>query len=242
MSESRPLIDVCLSPALYEFYHRPDAIVVMIDAIRASATMCTAFHYGARRIVPLASTEAALAYKKKDYLTVGERDGLKVEGFDCGNSPYEFMGDHLKNRDVAFTTTNGTRAINTARQYGAQKIVVGGFTNLDALIEWLSQQQQNIVLICTGWKGAVGLEDTVFAGLAASKLMQTGLFAALESVALANSVYQDAKSNYFDYVVNNTPRLSGRMAWLEKDIRYCLTENATPGIVPLLQGDELLLV
>ena len=124
-------IDVCLSPELMHLYKTDDRTVVVVDILRATSCMTTAFAHGIQSITPFASLEDCRAMKQQGYFTSGERDGKKVEGFDLGNSPFEYMDEKLKGKKIAFTTTNGTQAI--AKSIGAKEIVIGSFLNLTAL-------------------------------------------------------------------------------------------------------------
>src|ERR1044071_9238338 len=90
------LIDACFSPVLYPVYRDDNSIVVIIDILRATSAICTAFQYGAEKIIPVSTLEEARTYREKGYLTGAERDAIIVEGFDFGNSPFSYMGDHVK--------------------------------------------------------------------------------------------------------------------------------------------------
>ena len=82
-------IDVCLSPDLMHLYDVADQTVVVVDILRATSCMTTAFAHDIDSITPFAKLAECLALKAEGYLTAGERDGKKVEGFDLGNSPFE---------------------------------------------------------------------------------------------------------------------------------------------------------
>ena len=87
MSTSKELtIDACFSPKLYPVYEEQNNIVVIIDIFRATSAICTAFEWGAEKIIPLATVEEARVWKSKGYLTGAERDAIQVVGFDFGNS------------------------------------------------------------------------------------------------------------------------------------------------------------
>ncbi|HYG01363.1 MAG TPA: 2-phosphosulfolactate phosphatase, partial [Chryseosolibacter sp.] len=129
-------IDVCLSPDLIHLYPVQESAIVVVDILRATSCMTTAFAHGVESIRPFAKLDECLAMKGNGYFTAGERDGKKVEGFDFGNSPFEYMHDSIKGKRIAFTTTNGTLAI--ARSEGAKQILIGSFLNLSALTEHLT--------------------------------------------------------------------------------------------------------
>jgi 2-phosphosulfolactate phosphatase len=112
-------------------FDKKNSIVVVIDVLRATSTICTAFKNGAIHIVPLKTIEEGLAYRDKGYIIGAERNGEMLEGFDFGNSPFSYTEAAVKGKKIAFTTTNGTQAIDAAR--GADNIVIGSFLNLTVL-------------------------------------------------------------------------------------------------------------
>src|SRR6185436_16086842 len=111
-------------------YDVKDRTVVVVDILRASSCMVTAFAHGVGSITPFSNLEECKAMKTKGFITSGERDGKKVAGFDKGNSPFEYMGEDIEEQKIAFTTTNGTLAIEKAK--GAKKIIIGSFLNLSS--------------------------------------------------------------------------------------------------------------
>lgn len=156
-------ITTILSPALFEATVGgvENKNVVVIDILRATTTMCVAMENGANSIWPVDSVQKA-AQAGSSFLTAGERNGEKVEGFDLGNSPQEFSEEVVKGRDIVMTTTNGTKAISLSE--GAKNIYIASYRNISAVVQELQQQREDIVLFCSGWKDQVNLEDTLFAG------------------------------------------------------------------------------
>jgi 2-phosphosulfolactate phosphatase len=230
-------IDVCLSPDLMHLYSVENQIVVVVDIFRATSCMTTAFAHGIERIKPFAKMEDCLAMKAKGYYTAGERDGKKVEGFDLGNSPFEYMEPYLKGQRIAFTTTNGTQAI--AKSMGAKQIVIGSFLNINAVAEYLKKFDNNILIVCAGWKGKFNLEDTVFAG-ALIDLLNDCTEKACDSPIAAHNLYLTAQNDLVGFLqqASHTKRLAKLN--IVKDIEFCLTPNQYP-LVPVLVDDELLL-
>jgi 2-phosphosulfolactate phosphatase len=231
-------IDVCLSPDLMHLYSVENQIVVVVDIFRATSCMTTAFAHGIARIKPFAKMEDCLAMKAHGYFTAGERDGKKVEGFDFGNSPFEYMDPSLKGQRIAFTTTNGTQAI--AKSEGAAQIVIGSFLNIEAVANYLRKFDHNILIVCAGWKGKFNLEDTVFAG-ALIDLLQDVTVKGCDSPIAAHALYHVAKNDLVGYLqqASHTKRLAKLN--IVKDIAFCLTPNQYP-IVPALVEGELQLV
>ena len=131
MNEKRQ-IRVCLTPALFPLYADRKSIVVVVDILRATSAMCTAFNYGIDRIIPVSTVEEALDYRDvDDVILAAERNGKQVRGFDFGNSPLQYQKNDVKGKTLVMTTTNGTKAINIAKR--DHQVVIGSFLNIDAL-------------------------------------------------------------------------------------------------------------
>jgi len=229
-------IDVCLSPYLYPIYHKDDSIVVVIDILRATSAMCTAFENGVEKIIPVATIEEASEYKKKGYLVGAERNGIALDGFDFGNSPYSYMNDKINGKTIVISTTNGTQAIDAAQK--AYKVVIGAFTNITAICDWLDSQNKNILLLCSGWKNKFNLEDSLFAGALTERLLKKSDFQLSDSALSVSYLYKQAESNPYKFLRNSshTERLASM--GLKHDIKYCLSLDKTK-IIPVLEGKYL---
>ncbi len=230
-------IDVCVSPYLYPVYHREDTIVVVIDILRATSAMCTAFHHGVDKMIPVATIEEAFAYKTQGFMVGAERNGIPIEGVDFGNSPYSYMSEQIKGKTIVISTTNGTQAIEAAKD--AYKVVIGSFVNITAICNWLQIQNKNILLLCSGWKNRVSLEDTLFAGAVTELLLKSNTaFKTGDGALSANYLYQSARHNPYKYMRNASHAERLAALGLKEDIRYCLTPDQT-NVIPVLQGKYL---
>ena len=230
-------IDVCFSPALFNLYDSSDSIVVVIDVLRATSSICVAFQYGVKSIVPVASLEEAMTYRAKGFLVGAERKGEMVEGFDLGNSPFSYMDGKVRDRDIALTTTNGTQAIQVARN--AYQIAIGSFLNLDAICSWLQTQDRNIILLCSGWKNAFNFEDTLFAGAVVQKLLPFyKLTNHSDSALAAMHLYDLAKDDLYGFLEKSSHRKRLEKLQIEDDITFCLKPNQTD-VVPVMVGDAI---
>ncbi len=226
-------IDVCLSPDLMHLYHVQDKTVVVVDILRATSCMTTAFAYGVKSITPFASLNDCLAMKKKNYFTAGERNGEKVPGFDLGNSPFEYMDPKLKGREIAFTTTNGTQAI--VKSLEAKEIIIGSFLNLTAVADYLKNGSNNILIVCAGWKGRFNLEDTLFAG-AIVELLKDHITPECDSPLAAQHLYNTAKHNMVDFLKDSSHVKRLNRLDIHKDIEYCLTPDRFTQVPVLRNG------
>lgn len=144
--------------------------VVVVDILRATTTILHALASGAREVRVVETVEEALALREaatEPVVLGGERGGVKIAGFDLGNSPEEYAASTVGGKIVIFTTTNGTKAMKHARF--AAKCFVGAFVGFSALCRALQGETQ-IDVLCAGTDGQVTREDVLFAGAVADDL------------------------------------------------------------------------
>jgi len=237
MTDSRKHVEVCFTPGEYTYYKDEFEIVVVIDVLRATSAICAAFDNGIKSIIPVPTVEEAWEYKQKGYLAGAERKGQIVEGFDFGNSPFSYMKEEFRGKEVVLTTTNGTKSLDVAKD--AEIVVVGSFLNLAVLSEWLAVQNKNVLCLCSGWQDKFNLEDTICAGAISDFLISTGNFISEEDSSIAAKyLYLSAKDNYFGYLKSSSHRRRLKNLNLNKDIKYCLTPNQSKSI-PILKDGKL---
>jgi 2-phosphosulfolactate phosphatase len=230
-------LDVCLTPALIPLYNVEDYIVVVIDIFRATSSICYGIENGAEAIIPVSEVEECAAYREKgfDHLLAAERNGEVVAGFDFGNSPFSYTKEKVSGKTVVLTTTNGTHALHLSRK--AKKIVIGSFLNLTSLCNWLKTQNENILLVCAGWKNNFNLEDTLFAGAVVEQLKDSGY--TLDDPAMAaNDLFQIGKNDVGQYLSKTSHGERLKKLGIEKDIAFCLQIDITTAI-PILDGEKL---
>ena len=235
--DDRKHVEVCFTPGEYAYFKGEYEIVVVIDVLRATSAICAAFHHGINSIIPVATIEEAREYQAKGYLVGAERMGQIVDGFDFGNSPYSYMREELVGKDVVLTTTNGTKALSIASE--APIVVVGSLLNLDAICEWLAEQDKNILCLCSGWQDKFNLEDTICAGAISDYLLGTGKFTSREDSSIAAKyLYLSAWVNPLGYLKSSSHRRRLKNLNLNEDIKYCLTPNQTD-VIPILKDGKL---
>jgi len=235
LSSARIPVSVCLIPERISHHNCAESIVVVIDILRATTTICTALGRGAACVVPVERADDCLPYQQDGYLIAGERGGQQLPGFDLGNSPVALLNLDIRGKQIALTTTNGTRALYASLP--CQQLVVGSFANISLLVAWLRIQTLPVVLHCAGWRGEVNWEDTFFAGTVVARLQDTH-HPANDSALLALTV-ADARSELRERGLN----LSSHVERLEKlgaaaDLAYCFLEDTQP-VLPLFDGERL---
>lgn len=157
-------LDVLFLPGELPARSRPESTAVVIDVIRATTTIVTAFRNGARSVLPVTTPEEARRVREAtpDAVLAGERGGQRMAGFDLGNSPREFTREAVGGRDVILTTSNGTKAL---RAVGEGRVVaIGAFLNRAGVADWLVARGEDALIVCSGYEGIFSLEDSVCAG------------------------------------------------------------------------------
>ncbi len=234
---NKPTVEICFSPDRFDLYFQSQPIVVVIDVLRATTAMCVALENGVEKIIPVSSLEEAEEYKRMCYLVGAERNGQIVKGFSFGNSPLCFYDESFKGKTIVMTTTNGTRAINTASK--AKTVITAALVNLEAVCKYLLEQKKDVLILCSGWKDRFNLEDTICGGAIADYLLATGEFTSEhDSSVAAKYLYQSARDNYFGYLKSSSHRRRLKKLNLEEDIKFCLKPNQS-SVVPILVEGEL---
>ena len=155
-------IEVCYTPNNIINYKLSNKIIVVIDILRATSTILTLFSKGATSIIPIETLNECKEYKNKGYVIMGERMGKKVKGFDFGNSPSKILEKKFKYKKIAIATSNGTKTILKTKK--SKMTLIGSFLNLKSIVNYLDKQNDDILLLCSGWQGSINLEDTLCAG------------------------------------------------------------------------------
>lgn len=231
-------IDVCLSPELIHLYDVSDKTVVVVDILRATSCMVTALAHGVECIIPMASEKECEGMKFRGYVISGERNGQKIPGFDKGNSPFEYMDENISGLKIAFTTTNGTQAIEKSK--GAKKILIGSFLNLSAISRYLLMSDDNILIVCAGWKGKINLEDSLFAGALVDNLRKH-IEPDCDAPIVAQELYLSAKDDMVKFLSTSSHVKRLNRLNIYKDIEFCLTLDQYH-VIPILKRDRLVLL
>ncbi len=169
------LLNVYSLPSLTSPEEITGGVAVVIDVLRASTTIIHALEAGAAQIQPCLQVEDARAEASRlpegQFLLGGERKGLRIEGFDLGNSPDEYTPEVVSGKTIVFTTTNGTQAMGQCRL--ATKAYIAAFVNVSAICQKLTGEEQ-IHIVCAGTKGQIGNDDILLAGMIVERLEKQG--------------------------------------------------------------------
>jgi 2-phosphosulfolactate phosphatase len=243
MTNSKPSLYTALSPALLHLYDLNNAVVVIIDVLRATSTITTALYNGAKCVIPVDSVAKCIELGRQiDGITAGERDGMIAEGLEHGNSPFEYPREFINNKTLVLTTTNGTKLLHMALDRGAGQIITGSFPNLGSVCDYLISQNQPVVLGCAAWKDRVNIEDLLFAGAVINQVKEH-FSINCDSSQIAETLYTDAKADLYEFMkARNASHYLRLMGFgVEKDIRYCLTSNVA-NVLPFYENGKLIVL
>jgi 2-phosphosulfolactate phosphatase len=240
-----PIVDVVWVPAELERLDIAEWSVAVIDVIRATTSILTALESGADRVIPAATDEEARrAYEELPAgtgLLCGERRGVKIEGYDLGNSPLEYADPSVSGKTLIYRTTNGTPAMR--RAMAGRRLRLACFKNAratsDALVEDLeaSSAGRGIVLVCAGRLGRVSMDDAWCAGHLVERVRAergpVGLSDAARSAGqLARSLGPPTAARLAETSAGRALGLLG----LADDLEVCADLDASR-VVPVWRGD-----
>lgn len=234
-----PIVEVCFSPVLLKVgSDREKHNVVVVDILRATTAMCTAFGYGVHSLIPVDNEDKALEMKEKGWLVAGEKDGIRLSFADFGNSPLEFRNPLTRGKDIVYCTTNGTHAIHLGKEYG--KVLIASFVNLEAVCGWLKRDEKDVLILCAGWKNEFSIEDAVFAGAMADLLVNVYGFLPGSDSTLASMILWDHSAADLMKTVSVSSHFM-RLLGIESRVglKYCFYPEKF-NVIPVLEGDRLL--
>ncbi len=235
-------VEVHFTPSEIDDMALKDKNVVVIDVLRASTTIATALHNGAKEIIPVNSIENVIKISSNLFggvtLRAGERNGRMIEGFNLGNSPLEYTPNVIKDKSIILMTTNGSTAIVKGKH--AKNLAVAGFINLELVVRFLAMLQEDIVIVCSGKENNFCIEDAVCAGKIVNDLTD----------ALDGDVITDDAANAATMLDKNTGKNLLRLLKHSEhgqylfsigfgdDLKVCADLDSIP-VLPMLSGNVL---
>ena len=233
-------------------------ITVVIDVLRATSVITTALDNGAREVIPVKTVdEAQSLYDKCDAantLRGGERNALKIEGFDLGNSPLEYKKKTVEGKTLILTTTNGTNAINNVK--GAEEVVLACFRNAAAVASVIARRndeaiqkdsglsglprfaRNDVIIVCAGTEGRFSLADGLCAGMLIELLKQKTEVETDDLGLLLAQYYDSSKVNLFGALSGCAHLKRLFTLGFYDDIRFCLETNCV-SMVPVVRGERI---
>ncbi len=232
------MVELYLIPAGFPDNLDRDRPAVIIDIFRASTSIAAALHSNAEAVYVAGSMEDADALKSKlgNVVLAGERGGLKIEGYDLGNSPREMTPESVSGRTVIFNSTNGTKLLRRFADF--RHAAVGSFVCLSALISYLEECHTDPVLCCAGQLGRFSTEDTLAAGYIISRLGRAD--DQLDDASLfARRMVDMAGDSWRNWAKTSSHGRLLASLGLADDLDFCLTIDKYD-FVPVSDGDKII--
>jgi 2-phosphosulfolactate phosphatase len=232
-------IDVAFTPG----EPADSAVAIVIDVLRATTTITQALASGYVRVLACGELDQARALAKRvngGAVLAGERQCVRPEGFDLGNSPREFTGDPL-GETLILTTTNGTRAIVTAAEH-AERVVIGSLLNLiscSAQVARMAREAQGDVLVqCAGVRGDFTMDDAYTAGRFVHELGVWLPEHELTDAARAAEALAGTFESAGDGLAASRSARNLRNANLYDDVRWCAREGVVDVVPSVVDVDD----
>tara|TARA_B100000287_G_C20644582_1_gene784648 strand:+ start:561 stop:1286 length:726 start_codon:yes stop_codon:yes gene_type:complete len=232
-------IYVCLTPSYFDCYNNQDAIVVVVDLLRATTVISTAFAYGVKEVKPVISLEDALKYKNKEgYIVAAERNTLIVKGFNFGNSPYHYYKNkNILGKKLVITTTNGTKAINISKD---NLVITSSYINIIATANFLLESDKDVIILCSGWKNMYNMEDALFSASLANILLESNKFKTnCDALFSSQILLKSSNSDLYNFLDKSAYRKRNNSNNLLKDTKFCLNPPISSNVIPTLKNDVL---
>jgi len=234
-------IEVFFSPAQVDELAVRGRNVVIVDVLRASTTIAAALFNGAKEIIPVASVESAVKISGSLFgdvtLRGGERNGKIIEGFNLGNSPWEYSEEAVKGKSIIYTSTNGSGAMVKARY--AQNLVIGGFVNLSKVVVFLKGLKGDGTIICAGRENEFCLEDAVCSGMMLFKLQQSVRTLELDDAGKASLVlFMKFGKNILRMLQESEHGQFLTDIGFEKDLNICAAIDSI-SVLPIMSGNVI---
>ncbi|MDD3223343.1 MAG: 2-phosphosulfolactate phosphatase family protein [Clostridium sp.] len=209
---------------------------VVIDILRATSVIVTAMNNGCKAVIPVVAVEDAkktAALFKGDYLLGGERNAVKIDGFDFSNSPLEYKPNLVNGKTLIMTTTNGTKAIKGSSS--AKNIIIAAMINAKAAAKRLFELQNDIVIVNAGTNGNFSIDDFICAGYIINLLKQMGNVNLTDIATTALYVYDQNKDvkSFIKYANHyNVIKELG----LFEDLKYCCSKDIVDIVPECIDG------
>jgi 2-phosphosulfolactate phosphatase len=235
-------VDLHFTPHQIDELGLRDKTIVVIDVLRASTSIATAMYNGAKEIIPVTSVERAVKISGSLFgdhvLRGGERNGKMIEGFNLGNSPFEYSEEKIRGKAIIFSSTNGSLAIEKAR-FG-RNVLIAGFVNVSTVAHFIKELQQDFILLCAGNNGMFSLEDSVCAGMLVHQLTEDGgIELSLSDAAIAATMlYKGYSRSLLKMVKNSEHGRYLKSIGLGEDLPVCAGVDTIP-VLPQLVGNVI---
>lgn len=233
-------IDVAISAGVILPEQVKDKLVIVIDILRATSVICHGLQNGATAFVPVEEVDEAFSLQRTEgYLCGGERHAERIAGFQFGNSPLDYTPELVTGAIIALTTSNGTRAIKNSLT--ANKLLIGAFANIKYVVDFITAQENDVCLVCSGTSNQFSMDDSLCAGNIIYDVLQQREAALSDAASAHLSLYNTFGANLHLALKNNCfhYNLLQKKGFI-KDLDICLTKNSCH-LLPYLKGSKLVI-
>lgn len=225
-------IDIIISAADIKENKIAGKTVIVIDMLRATSVIVTALNNGCSKVIPFLTVEEATAFAEKNrqaFILGGERKAIKIQGFDCSNSPLEYKKELVEGKTLVMTTTNGTRAINACKE--ASNILIGALINAASVAKKAMDINKDIVIVNAGTDGQFSIDDFICSGYIIENIINHTKDVFLTDISTtANYVYK-SNPDIISFIKNATHYKRILELELFEDLEYCCKKDIV-NIVP----------
>lgn len=217
-----------------------DTTVIVVDVLRATSSIICALNGGAIKVVPTIdagdAVELAGRLGSRECVLGGERGGIRINGFDLGNSPKEYLTRTVRNKTVIVSTTNGTGALHSVKS--ADRILLGAMINRMAAAKAAAADGNDILIVCAGTEGQPSADDLCTAGALIDGVrnyadIREGELS--DMALLCESLYNNWKEGRFELA--KTFHYSRLCAMgFEEDVVFCFTPDTTDTVPTYRDG------
>ena len=208
-------------------------IAVVIDMFRATSVIVTALNNGCNGVVPYLTIEDTIQHANKitreEYVLGGERNAVKIDGFDASNSPLEYTAELIKDKTLLMTTTNGTRTLVKATN--AKRILIGAMINAKAVSKRLVELNEDVVIINAGTHGSFSMDDYICSGYIINEILNYDQSVELTDIAKTANIIYGGHKDILSYVKEASHYSVMKSLKLDADIEYCIKKSII-NIVP----------
>ena len=219
-------IDIIISADEIKESKIKDKTVIVVDMLRATSVIVTALNNGCRRVIPFLTIEEAVDFVKEDrqeYILGGERQAVRIEGFDGSNSPLEYTRELVKDKSLVMTTTNGTRAINGCKK--ANNILIGALINAAAVAKRALELKQDIVIVNAGTGGQFSIDDFICSGYIIDNIIKNHKEAYLTDISTTAHYIYNSNEDITSFIKNAVHYKRIQELKLFEDLKYCCQKD-----------------
>lgn len=218
-------VDIIISAGDIKEAKVEDKTVVVIDMLRATSVITTAIANGCEEVIPLLTIEEAVNLVREErqkYILGGERKALKIEGFDCSNSPLEYTSETVKDKTIVLTTTNGTRAIKGSE--GARNILIGAMLNAEVLVKKIIALDNDVVIVNAGTYDEFSIDDFICSGYIVNCLEKNMELELSDIATTAHYIYKN-NEDIFSFIKYASHYKRIEQLGLKEDLEYCCQKS-----------------